>query len=403
MTCHEAIRMIFDADPRPRSKAEVLGALDEHGLGRRWKPNTVGTVLIALCVDHTSAHHYPTYRRHAFLKRGAGQRFQPWNEANDGAMPTHAQSRPPSRVRSAQPRSGMRPNRNESRRHFGIATEPATHGSTTPADPAHVEARLSLLHHLVRGIETDEYQPVHRGNPFGEAVQGWPERLRAYFWPAPSLGYTETEKAMERLFERAGVLATRVVNGTGWSDEERAEALSIATDMLEWGRVPQRSPVDARTVEAVFRRAHGQPLSPAPPMNSGWTKIAALATAYLEGEPDRYPHVIWDSRVSASLITRLDRLMGEAGLDDPRAVFPGIGYVAGRGGTRKTNPLPARLDLSWPIGYGRWRTQDAGSQLVREIRDVLNGGAYSAMPLPTGGYGAWTIRGVEGVLFMDGY
>ena len=30
------------------------------------------------------------------------------------------------------------------------------------------------------------------------------------------------------------------------------------------------------------------------PMNSGWSKVAALATAYLEGSPDEAPHVIWN-------------------------------------------------------------------------------------------------------------
>ena len=403
MTCHEAIRLVFDRDSRPRSKAEVLAALDEHGLGGRWKPTTVGTVLIALCVDHTSAHHYPTYRRHAFLERVAGHRYQPWSEANDGPLPTHVQAMPPSRAHNDASRDVIPSDRIASRRFTVLATEPAVRLPTTPADPAHVEARAALIDRLVQAIHTDAYQPMYRGQPWGEVVRGWPERLRAYFWPTPSLGYTETAKAMERLFDRAGVLATRIEVGTTWSDEARAEALDLTTEMLEWGRVPQRTPVEVHAVEAVFRRAHGQRVSPTPPMNSGWTKVAALATAYLEGEQDRYPHVIWDSRVSASLITRLDRLMSEAGLGNPRDVFPGIGYVAGRGGTRKTDPLPARLHLRWPVGYGRWRTQDAGSQLVREIRDVLNGGPYSAMPLPNGGHGAWTIRGVESVLFMDGY
>ena len=41
--------------------------------------------------------------------------------------------------------------------------------------------------------------------------------------------------------------------------------------------------------------------------------------------------------------------------------------------------------------------------MVREIRDVLNDGAHECMPLPDGGEGRWTIRGVESVLFMDGY
>jgi hypothetical protein len=39
------------------------------------------------------------------------------------------------------------------------------------------------------------------------------------------------------------------------------------------------------------------------------------------------------------------------------------------------------------------------------MRDVLNdpSRAYPKMPLPAGADGLWTTRGVEMVLFMDGY
>ena len=133
-------------------------------------------------------------------------------------------------------------------------------------------------------------------------------------------------------------------------------------------------------------------------MNSGWTKVAALATAFLEGEPDRAPHVIWDSRVSTSIVWRFDRMLAATPDVDPRRPFPGLGVIGGRGGTR-----PRCLKLRWAHPYGRWWGQEAGSAIVREIRDVLNEGALGWMPLPDGGEGRWTIRGVESVLFMDGY
>jgi hypothetical protein len=40
---------------------------------------------------------------------------------------------------------------------------------------------------------------------------------------------------------------------------------------------------------------------------------------------------------------------------------------------------------------------------VRELRDLLDEGGYAPMPMASGGTSAWTIRGVEGALFMDGY
>jgi hypothetical protein len=82
----------------------------------------------------------------------------------------------------------------------------------------------------------------------------------------------------------------------------------------------------------------------------------------------------------------------------PADLFPGIGTVAGQGGTR-----PRALTRRWPSSYGKWSGQVAGSALVRDIRDILNRGDYPKMPLPDGGVGPWTTRGVEMVLFMDGY
>jgi hypothetical protein len=152
------------------------------------------------------------------------------------------------------------------------------------------------------------------------------------------------------------------------------------------------------SVESVFRKALGLPHSGQPPMNSGWTKVAAMATAFLEGHPSRVPHVIWDSRVTTSLVTRLEDLLLEDGVSDPSYLFPHIVPAPGRGGSR-----PRKTRLGWAHAYMSWPSQFAGSSLVREIRDILNRESYPAMPAPDGGTTPWTIRGVESVLFMDGY
>jgi hypothetical protein len=172
----------------------------------------------------------------------------------------------------------------------------------------------------------------------------------------------------------------------------------LAWQMLTWGDVTRQRDFGGPVVERVFRRALGLPGGEAAPMNSGWTKVAALATAFLEGDLVRAPHVIWDSRVSTSIVWRLDAMLGEEATEVPRRAFPRIGVVAGRGGTR-----PRRLQHSWAHAYGSWSAQEAGSALVREIRDLLNGGDFGLMPSSYGGEEPWTIRGVESVLFMDGY
>ncbi|MDZ7802351.1 MAG: hypothetical protein U5K81_16350, partial [Trueperaceae bacterium] len=199
-------------------------------------------------------------------------------------------------------------------------------------------------------------------------------------------------------FAEAGELSSALEANGGWTPTQRERATELARRMLAWGRVLQKNGFAPETVEAVFRRAHGMPSVDPAPMNSGWTKIAALATAYLEGHPSRYPHVIWDSRVSTSLTSRLEHAMVTRGMRDSSRVFPRIGAVAGRGGSR-----PRPLQLRWAWAYGSWSSQEAGSELVREIRDVLNGEDHAPMPGVDGGEEPWTVRGVESVLFMDGY
>ena len=167
--------------------------------------------------------------------------------------------------------------------------------------------------------------------------------------------------------------------------------------MLEWGGVTRQHAFSEATVERVFRRALGVDGGEDALMNSGWTKVTALATAFLEGEWERAPQVIWDSRVSTSVVTRLEPLLIQDDVQDPKQIFPRIGPVTGRGGSR-----PRSFELCWSHAYGSWSSQEAGSELVRTLRDILNRD-YPPMPLPDGGTGAWTVRGVESVLFMDGY
>jgi hypothetical protein len=133
-------------------------------------------------------------------------------------------------------------------------------------------------------------------------------------------------------------------------------------------------------------------------MNSGYTKVAAFGTAWLEEMENGRPQVINDSRVATSLTWRLDRIPQEQGLA-PADVFPGLGRVeAARGGTR-----PRPLVLDWPNAYQRWSGQFAATSVVLAIRDILNrDDAYPAMSCGEREV-PWTARGVEAVLFMDGY
>lgn len=258
-------------------------------------------------------------------------------------------------------------------------------------------SRIGYLASLVHQIHEEPYQPAYRKNAFGAPVTGWDARLRAYFWPLPAQDYARTSSLVQQLVDRARTLSEAVTDGRVWSQEEGRMAVALAHDIFSWGGVPQQpDTVTPATVRQVFQAALDNDANATARMNSGWTKVAAFATAHLEEDGERHPQAIWDSRVATAIIGRLDAQLDRDA--DLGQLFGAIGTMPGQGGTR-----PRPLANRWRSGYGRWSAQVAGSAVVREIRDILNRGDYPKMPLPDGGEGPWTTRGVEMVLFMDGY
>lgn len=263
-------------------------------------------------------------------------------------------------------------------------TEPCeTRDGPAPTDP--IENRGDLVRRLVDWIDTEPHQPMYRGRDFGEPLSGWAQRLQGYFWPKPSVHLDATRERLAPLLRTAAELAETAGR---WTDAERKRAAVFAEEVFVWGGVPQRQ-FPENTIELVFRSAlTGQELDGAL-MNSGWTKVAAFATAHLSDDGQL---VIWDSRVAHSLIRRMDALLVASGHEEIPPYLADIGRVAGRGGTRHE----VNYALRWPDGYRRWPSVFAGSALVREIRDELN------RKRPSDGI-KWTARMVEMVLFMDGY
>ena len=287
--------------------------------------------------------------------------------------------------------------------------EPVPYRPATPlvrnCQSMEMSTREDFIRVLVEEMENEPFQPMYRRKPIGEPVTGWAARLRTYFWPSPDVDYLTTHEIISPMLHCAQELATELERNGEWTESEGERAVELAEGIFRWGGVPQPTPTPD-VVQHVFENAlAARSVHPDAPMNSGWTKVASFATAHIEGKADKHPQTIWDSRVATSLTWRLDRLLDEAGINEPSRLFHSIGTVAGRGGTR-----PRELRLRWFIGYGRWPCQFAGSALVEEIRNVLNCGVssdtrkrYSEMPLPDGGTDTWTVRGVESVLFSDGY
>ena len=257
---------------------------------------------------------------------------------------------------------------------------------------------------FVAWIEEDPITPMYQRQAAGETVSSWHDRFLAFFWPKPRTGYLEYSNAVSPLLYRAGELARFVDAGIDWNYEQREMAVKTANEIFMLAGVPQRQ-VTWQNVRAVMQAALREDQESSAKMNSGWTYIASLATAFLEPNKDRLPMVSWNSRTAASVISRLDFLLVEAGVDHLEGRFPGIGTVPGWGGTR-----PREFSLQWPSAYRKWNYAIAASRFIRKVSHILNTekdsqGELRYRPMPVSGmsYVPWTTRGVQMVLFSDGY
>ncbi len=257
---------------------------------------------------------------------------------------------------------------------------------------------------LVAWIDEDPFQPLYQKKPVGDAVSGWHDRLLAFFWPKPRTGYLEYSHAASPLVYRAQTLAESVLSGESWDYENRELAVKTANEIFMLAGVPQRE-VTWQNVRSVIESALSADGASKAKMNSGWTYLASLATSIYEQQLDKLPLVSWNSRCSSSVLSRLDFLLSEAGSSNLGERFKHLGSIPGSGGTR-----PRAFSLEWPSAYRSWKSIIAASRLVRMIVNELNSKTkengelyYKPMPLPGGKKGPWTSRGVQLVLFFDGY
>lgn len=272
--------------------------------------------------------------------------------------------------------------------------EDAGHVLRTVDETVQPDFPSEIIKQLVTDIDTDKFIPMYRNRQYGAPVTGWRARLNAYFWPHPATGYAETYAVLAPMLDTSRQLADSVGK---WTKDQKELAVEFAAEVFLWGGVSQRQPYDWQHVEAVFASAIDGRAQNGARMNSGWTKVAAFATAHLEPERGL---VIWDSRVAHSLIRRIDRILLNQDHREVTTPFVHIGRVPGRGGSRtQRNPYELK---GWHSGYGKWSSVYAGSALVRAIRDELNNRERESAA-DNAGWQPWTLREVEMVLFMDGY
>lgn len=84
MTCREAIRQVFDEAKGVLTTADVISRVYAKHPDEPWQRNTISAYLIGLSANHSSSHHYPTIRKHAFLFSLGNGRYRLLNPETDG-------------------------------------------------------------------------------------------------------------------------------------------------------------------------------------------------------------------------------------------------------------------------------------------------------------------------------
>lgn len=265
--------------------------------------------------------------------------------------------------------------------------------------------RTQCIRHLVDSVAEQEWQRLYRLHRQDSIFKGWPERLHQFA--------LTSEKTPSLPCHLAWV--DRIHRDAARYPRDLDAGIEIARDILKWGGVERGNLGKlVHVLHGVVEYARSSVVQNNAPMNAGWTKIAALFAYKYRGAK---PQVIWDSRVSLSICTRLINAAIAVRLppEDLKTVFRRLGWVPGRGGNRPKLMVAARF---WfPNRYGSWDAHFAGGAIAQEIADILNrdperygapAAAFEAADIDKMGKSncqiprIWDVWLVACVLFMDG-
>jgi hypothetical protein len=254
--------------------------------------------------------------------------------------------------------------------------------------------------------EPFEYLPKRSKKRY-PSVQGWSERFSNYYWSSSTEPLSDWEQ-INQLTERLGVYAQRLAAKERIDSDIEAATVNDVFELFKWGGVlrgKDHNPPSIKIINQVISSAIEYNINTDAPMDSAWTKLAAFSTAWLEENTDKPPHIIYDSRVSVALLERIDQaveMQSNLVVLKNRLNSAGLGYVDGRGGNRKERVQKLK-QKKWSIGYGKWSSQIISSKIIDAIVLELNSKTrYGKMRYKNCSY-SWNARGVEMVLFMEGY
>jgi hypothetical protein len=266
----------------------------------------------------------------------------------------------------------------------------------------------SLASVIVQLIEETSFQYIPKRGRAGNVSKGWAEKALAYRWGSSDNSFADEEilESIQRDLEQG---CHELVSSGRLSTPVSKTVCDAATRLFRWGGVTRgkdHNPPNLASIIAVMKTAYYCSDSFDAPLDSAWTKLAAFCTASNPPKSDRFPQVIFDSRVSIAILQAIDKAAEQDSRYIPmRLAYQsrGLGYVPGRGGNRPMWIENLRAN-GWKSGYRNWSAQFIASKLVCKIVTTLNSTDFvDRMPNKLGGQSLWNTRGVEKVLFMQGY
>lgn len=244
------------------------------------------------------------------------------------------------------------------------------------------------------------YKPKRGDNT--TSCTGWDQRLLGYRWKSKSNPFHDWD-FITKISDELSEYSQKITLRQTVTPTDIKNTISNTINLFKWGGVIRRHESPSITdINNVMLTAVSYDDSYNAPLDSAWTKLAALSTSWKEND-ELPPQIIFDSRVSVSILNNLAQISQTDKSIEPliyNLKTNGLGYVNGRGGNR-ANYVNVLQQKGWKSGYKKWKSQFIASRIANGIVHHLNKD-YPPMPTPNG-LSRWTTRGVEMVLFMDGY
>ena len=242
---------------------------------------------------------------------------------------------------------------------------------------------------LVQQVNNHTFYHLSRNRRTGHHAIGWSGGLSMYSTNNQNIPDPDSH------FHWLSDVVHRAMNAV-----EDADKGNVANEILQWGGMPLRiGNYNAPLLDDVINKARNWEEAINPPMNSSWTKVAAVF-GYHTG------NTIWDSRVSTAVCFRLACIFKHAGdsLNHAQNVFPEIGFIPGMSHRVKMR-MPLIKEF-WPNVYTRWSGHVAGARLMQEIANKLNLShidcpAFNQNVQNNLGGGVWNAWKVNMVFFAD--